>query len=215
MKLFCQTFSKTAPTPLEKPLHLRSQNRSCFWKSRSPDKQALNPFPANQPGPLFTLHMPSSEPSPVNQTPLSSSRSCAPPRAVRTRPRRRGRGWPRQLLSSSSTRGAHAAPPARAWAAPAAPPPPPRAAPAAPLLLLAQPLLLHARRRHGRPGRRDWTDGEARRGRWGAACLGGAVGRARTAGAARAARRCGGGAAARASGRRRVERRWPSRALFF
>ena len=40
MKLFCQTFSKTCPTPPEKPLHLRSQSRSCFWKSRSPAKQA-------------------------------------------------------------------------------------------------------------------------------------------------------------------------------
>ena len=41
MKLFCQTFSKTAPAPLEKPLHLRSRSRSCFWKSRSPAKRAL------------------------------------------------------------------------------------------------------------------------------------------------------------------------------
>ena len=38
MKLFCQTFSKTDPTPPEKPLHLKSQSRSCFWKSRSPAK---------------------------------------------------------------------------------------------------------------------------------------------------------------------------------
>src|SRR6185312_3692129 len=42
MKLFCQTFSKTAPTPPEKPLHLRSQSRSCFWKSRSPAKRGLS-----------------------------------------------------------------------------------------------------------------------------------------------------------------------------
>ena len=42
MKLFCQTFSKTAPTPPEKPLHLRNQSRSCFWKSRSPAKRSLN-----------------------------------------------------------------------------------------------------------------------------------------------------------------------------
>ena len=42
MKLFCQIFSKTAPTPPEKPLHLRSRSQSCFWKSRSPAKQALN-----------------------------------------------------------------------------------------------------------------------------------------------------------------------------
>ena len=41
MKLFCQTFSKTAPTPPKKPLHQRSRSRSCFWRSRSPAKQAL------------------------------------------------------------------------------------------------------------------------------------------------------------------------------
>ena len=40
MKLLCQTFSKTTLAPLEKLLHLRSQ--SCFWKSRSPAKQALS-----------------------------------------------------------------------------------------------------------------------------------------------------------------------------
>jgi hypothetical protein len=40
VKLFCQTFSKTASAPLEKPLHRRSQSRSCFWRSRSPAKQA-------------------------------------------------------------------------------------------------------------------------------------------------------------------------------
>jgi len=33
VKLFCQTFSKTTPTPSEKPLHLRS--RSYFWKNRA------------------------------------------------------------------------------------------------------------------------------------------------------------------------------------
>ena len=42
VKLFCQTFSKTAPTPPEKPLHLRRQSRSCFWKSRNPAKHALS-----------------------------------------------------------------------------------------------------------------------------------------------------------------------------
>ena len=42
MKLFCQTFSKTTPTPPEKPLHLRSQSRSRFWKSRSPAKRGLS-----------------------------------------------------------------------------------------------------------------------------------------------------------------------------
>jgi hypothetical protein len=43
VKPFCQTFSKTAPTPLEKPLHQqsRSRSRSRFWRSRSPAKQAL------------------------------------------------------------------------------------------------------------------------------------------------------------------------------
>jgi hypothetical protein len=39
VKLFCQTFFETAPTPLEKSLHQRS--RSCFFRSRSPAKQAL------------------------------------------------------------------------------------------------------------------------------------------------------------------------------
>ena len=41
-KSFCQTFFKTAPTPPEKPLHQRSQSRSCFWRSRNPTKHALN-----------------------------------------------------------------------------------------------------------------------------------------------------------------------------
>ena len=41
VKPFCQTFFKTAPTPLEKPLHQKSQSRSRFWRSRSPTKQAL------------------------------------------------------------------------------------------------------------------------------------------------------------------------------
>ena len=45
MKLFCQIFSKTAPTPPEKPLHLKSQSRSCFWKSRSPDKHSHSLHP--------------------------------------------------------------------------------------------------------------------------------------------------------------------------
>jgi hypothetical protein len=40
VKLFCQTFSKTASAPLEKPLHRKSQ--SLFWRSRSPAKQAPN-----------------------------------------------------------------------------------------------------------------------------------------------------------------------------
>ena len=42
VKPFCQTFFKTALTPLEKPLHQRSQSRSRFWRSRSPAKQALS-----------------------------------------------------------------------------------------------------------------------------------------------------------------------------
>ena len=35
-------FFKTAPTPPEKPLHLRSRSWSCFWKSRSTAKHALS-----------------------------------------------------------------------------------------------------------------------------------------------------------------------------
>jgi hypothetical protein len=42
VKPFCQTFSKTASAPSEKPLHQRSQSRSRFWRIRSPAKQALN-----------------------------------------------------------------------------------------------------------------------------------------------------------------------------
>jgi len=42
MKPFCQTLYKTAPAPLEKPLHQRSRSWSCFWWSRSPAKQALS-----------------------------------------------------------------------------------------------------------------------------------------------------------------------------
>jgi hypothetical protein len=41
VKLFCQTFCKTASAPSEKPLHRRSQSRSRFRRSRSPAKQAL------------------------------------------------------------------------------------------------------------------------------------------------------------------------------
>jgi hypothetical protein len=41
VKPFCQTFSKTASAPSEKPLHQRSQSRSRFWRSRSPAKEAL------------------------------------------------------------------------------------------------------------------------------------------------------------------------------
>ena len=40
MKPFCQTFSKTAPTTLKKPLHQKSRSRIRFWRSRSPVKQA-------------------------------------------------------------------------------------------------------------------------------------------------------------------------------
>ena len=58
MKLFCQTFSKTAPTPLEKPLHLRSRNRSCFWKSRSPAKQALNRYISIKSNGVYTFVFP-------------------------------------------------------------------------------------------------------------------------------------------------------------
>ena len=42
VKPFCQTFFKTAPTLLEKPLYQRSQGRNRFWSSRSPAKQALD-----------------------------------------------------------------------------------------------------------------------------------------------------------------------------
>jgi len=42
VKLFCQIFFKTAPTPSNKPLHQRSRSQSCFWRSRSPAKQTLS-----------------------------------------------------------------------------------------------------------------------------------------------------------------------------
>jgi len=44
VKLFYQTFSKTAQPSPEKPLHQRSRSQSCFWRSRSPAKQALSPL---------------------------------------------------------------------------------------------------------------------------------------------------------------------------
>jgi len=40
VELFCQTFFKTTSAPPEKPLHQRS--RSCFSRSRSSTKRALN-----------------------------------------------------------------------------------------------------------------------------------------------------------------------------
>ena len=42
-KPFCQTFSKTALTPPEKPLHQKSRSYSRFWRSRMPAKHALPP----------------------------------------------------------------------------------------------------------------------------------------------------------------------------
>jgi hypothetical protein len=40
VKPFCQTFSKTASAPPEKPLHWRSQSR--FLRSQSPAKQVYS-----------------------------------------------------------------------------------------------------------------------------------------------------------------------------
>jgi len=42
VKLFCQTFSKTAPAPSEKSLHRMSKSRNCFQRSRSPAKHTLD-----------------------------------------------------------------------------------------------------------------------------------------------------------------------------